>query len=250
MLLAPWQRQKKPLIVEVVDNDVPQECVSKANVEQVDKAETQKPQQHHSTPAQQVVEQIIAVPAGSEQNEGVLRNVEPDHDETVPQCVEAEVPTVIYSPTEPQESVQECTDEQAADVPPLECLMVTRSQCSNALESKLSKRLPKSLTPKIHQCSNVLMNQLSAWKTCSHALSRELSAFSVCWSWTKLHSTSRCRVVTLRRAQGPLARAVRLELGKSRDRERGPTSLRTSARDRPRPRIDRDSELVRARHRS
>ena len=33
--------------------------------------------------------------------------------------------------------------------------MVTRSQCSNALESKLSKRLPMSLTPKIHQCSNV-----------------------------------------------------------------------------------------------
>ena len=118
VLLPPWQRQKKPLIVEVVDNDVPQECVSKANVEQVDKAETQKPQQHHSTPAQQVVEQIIASPAESEQNEVVLRNVEPDHDETVPQCVEAEVPTVIHSPTEPQESVQECTDEQAADVPP------------------------------------------------------------------------------------------------------------------------------------
>ena len=32
-------------------------------------------------------------------------------------CAEAEVPTVICSPSEPQESVEERTDEQAADVP-------------------------------------------------------------------------------------------------------------------------------------
>ena len=38
MLPTPQQRQKKPLIVAVVDNDVPRECVSKANVKQVDKA--------------------------------------------------------------------------------------------------------------------------------------------------------------------------------------------------------------------
>ena len=66
VLPTPTHRQKKPLIVEVVDNVVSQKCASKASVEQVEKAPMPQPQQPHGSPAQQVVEQIIAVPAGSQ----------------------------------------------------------------------------------------------------------------------------------------------------------------------------------------
>ena len=100
---------------------------------------------------------------------------------------------------------------------PLECLMVTVPQCSNALLSKLSTRLPKSFTPKIHQCSSVLKNQSSKWKQFSKALLRKLSTcrvnplhLLVVWTRTQLNVTLPHRDVRI--VEGPIARAVRLEL--------------------------------------
>ena len=112
---------------------------------------------------------------------------------------------MTYSPTEPQDSVEDRADGQAADVP----TGVSHGDCATVQQRIIEQNVIALLLRKLSTCRVNPLRRL------------------VVWTRTQLNVTLPHRDVRI--VEGPIAREVRLELERLLDR----TSCETALREKP-----------------